>query len=192
MVQSVIRGPTATEFLEWITPSDLQSLPAYSSTLSVLLNENGGIIDDLMITKHAPDAFYVVTNAGRRERDIAWFQTAIKEWNAKHDPVELEILADWGLLALQGPEAANYLQGLTSFDLRELTFGKCAWIPIEGFNLHVARGGYTGEDGFEISISPSETVEVAQLLSKSPVQLTGLGARQPAFRGWHVPLRARP
>ncbi|EIW59966.1 glycine cleavage system T protein [Trametes versicolor FP-101664 SS1] len=177
MVQSVIRGPTATEFLEWITPSDLQSLPAYSSTLSVLLNENGGIIDDLMITKHAPDAFYVVTNAGRRERDIAWFQTAIKEWNAKHDPVELEILADWGLLALQGPEAANYLQGLTSFDLRELTFGKCAWIPIEGFNLHVARGGYTGEDGFEISISPSETVEVAQLLSKSPVQLTGLGAR---------------
>lgn len=97
-----IRGATATEFLEWITPSDLQSLPAYSSTLSVLLNENGGIIDDLMITKHAPDAFYVVTNAGRRERDIAWFQTAIKEWNAKHDPVELEILADWGLLALQG------------------------------------------------------------------------------------------
>ncbi|OJT11080.1 hypothetical protein TRAPUB_12409 [Trametes pubescens] len=177
MVQSIIRGPTATEFLEWITPSDLQSLPAYSSTLSVLLNENGGIIDDLMITKHAEDAFYLVTNAGRRSRDIPWFHQAIKEWNKKHDPIELEILADWGLLALQGPEAAQYLQGLTSFDLRELTFGKCAWVPVEGFNLHVTRGGYTGEDGFEISTPPLETVDVAKLLSKSPVQLTGLGAR---------------
>ena len=49
-----------------------------------------------------------------------------------------------------GPEAAQYLQGLTSFDLRELTFGRSAFVPIEGFNLHVARGGYTGEDGFEV------------------------------------------
>lgn len=52
---------------------------------------------------------------------------------------------------MPGPEAAQYLQGLTSFDLRELTFGRCAFVPIEGFNLHVARGGYTGEDGFEVS-----------------------------------------
>lgn len=51
-----------------------------------------------------------------------------------------------------GPEAAQYLQGLTSFDLKELTFGKSAFVPIEGFNLHVARGGYTGEDGFEVTI----------------------------------------
>ena len=93
-----------------------------------------------------------------------------------------------------GPEAAAYLQNLTSFDLKELTFGKSAFVPIEGFNLHVARGGYTGEDGFEvsrtylmpfpilkcfdkISIPPSQTTEVAKLLSKQPVQLTGLGAR---------------
>ncbi len=95
------------------------------------------------------------------------------------------------------------MQGLTSFDLRGLTFSRSAFIPIKGFNLHVARGGYTGEDGFEvrthcvffllsvplarcttdsydfrqISIPPSQTIEVAQLLSKSPVQLTGLGAR---------------
>jgi aminomethyltransferase len=96
-----------------------------------------------------------------------------------------------------GPEAASYLQSLTSFDLRTLTFGKSAFVPIEGFSLHVARGGYTGEDGFEvcfiwyaleflannqryvfqISIPPAHTLEVAHLLSKPPVQLTGLGAR---------------
>ncbi|KDQ61979.1 hypothetical protein JAAARDRAFT_55242 [Jaapia argillacea MUCL 33604] len=182
MVQTNFRGATATAFLEWVTPSSLTSLTPYSSTLSVLLNEKGGIIDDTVITKHAPDAYYVVTNAGRRDRDLAWFKQKLEEWNASTEKsgegkVEMEVLENWGLLALQGPEAADYLQGLTSFDLRGLTFGKSAFVPMEGFNLHVARGGYTGEDGFEISIPPSQTVEVAQLLSKSPVQLTGLGAR---------------
>ncbi|KAJ7598976.1 hypothetical protein C8J56DRAFT_915558 [Mycena floridula] len=180
MVQSYFRGPTATQFLEWLTPSSLNSLGRYNSTLSVLLNEQGGIIDDTIITKHDSDSFYVVTNAGRRDRDLEWFKTKLAEWNSKpgsEGPVEMEILEDWGLLALQGPQAASYLQGLTSYDLRGLTFGQSAFVPIEGFNLHVARGGYTGEDGFEISIPPSQTVEVAELLSKTPVQLTGLGAR---------------
>ncbi|KAF9483028.1 glycine cleavage system T protein [Pholiota conissans] len=181
MVQSNFRGKTVTEFLEWLTPSSLASLKPYSSTLTVLLNPEGGIIDDTIVTKHASDAFYVVTNAGRRDRDLAWFKEKIQEWNAsekgKEGPVEHEVLENWGLLALQGPDAAAYLQGLTSFDLKQLTFGTSAFVPIEGFNLHVARGGYTGEDGFEISIPPSQTVEVAELLSKSPVQLIGLGAR---------------
>lgn len=149
------RGSGAAAFLEWLTPSSLSSLDPYSSTLSVLLNEKGGIIDDTVITKHAPDAWYVVTNAGRRERDLAWFKDKVAEWNngegaQKHGKVEHEVLEEWGLLALQGPEAAQYLQALTSFDLKALTFGKSAFVPIEGFNLHVARGGYTGEDGFEV------------------------------------------
>lgn len=181
MMQSNFRGATATQFLEWLTPSSLSTLEPYSSTLSVLLNEKGGIIDDTVITKHAQDAFYVVTNAGRRDRDLPWFQQKLEEWNAseraKDGKVELEVLENWGLLALQGPEAANYLQKFTSYDLKQLTFGKSAFVPIEGFNLHVARGGYTGEDGFEISIPPSQTVEVAKLLSQDPVWLTGLGAR---------------
>ncbi|PPR05233.1 hypothetical protein CVT24_010339 [Panaeolus cyanescens] len=181
MVQSNFRGKTATQFLEWLTPSSLSALKPYSSTLTVLLNEEGGIIDDTIVTKHAQDAFYVVTNAGRRDRDLAWFKEKLDEWNAsekgKEGPVEHEILEDWGLVALQGPQAASYLQSLTSFDLKQLVFGTSAFVPIEGFNLHVARGGYTGEDGFEISIPPSKTVEVAKLLSKPPVQLIGLGAR---------------
>ncbi|KAI0057354.1 glycine cleavage system T protein [Artomyces pyxidatus] len=181
MVQSNFRGKTATQFLQWLTPSSLSSLNYYTSTLSVLLNESGGIIDDTVITKHADDAFYVVTNAGRRAEDLAWFAQKLEEWNssdrASQGKVEHEVLEGWGLLALQGPESANYLQALTSYDLRALTFGKSAFVPLEGFNLHVARGGYTGEDGFEISIPPAHTVQVAHLLSKSPVQLTGLGAR---------------
>ena len=105
-------GPTATQFLEWITPSGLAALDPYSSTLSVLLNEKGGIIDDTVITKHASDAFYVVTNAGRRDRDLAWFKEKVAEWNKtdlakKEGGVEHEVLENWGLLALQGVYAIH-------------------------------------------------------------------------------------
>ena len=175
------RGATATQFLEWLTPSSLSTLAPYTSTLSVLLNERGGIIDDTVITKHAPDAFYVVTNAGRRLEDLTWFAARLAEWNAseraKDGPVEHELLDGWGLLALQGtsylshmrrfesqplmtlktgqtigPASADHLQALTSYDLRALTFGRSAFVPLEGINVHVARGGYTGEDGFEVSL----------------------------------------
>lgn len=84
----------------------MASLKPYSSTLSVLLNEKGGIIDDTIVTKHASDAFYVVTNAGRRNEDLAWFKQKLEEWNAsdkgKAGPVEHEVLDNWGLVALQG------------------------------------------------------------------------------------------
>ncbi len=99
------RGKTATEFLEWLTPSSLSSLKPYSSTLTVLLNEHGGIIDDTIVTKHAFDAFYVVTNAGCRDKDLSWFKSKLEEWNAsrgREGPVEHEVLEDWGLVALQG------------------------------------------------------------------------------------------
>lgn len=104
------RGKTATEFLEWLTPSSLSLLTPYSSTLSVILNENGGIIDDTVITKHAADAFYVVTNASRRDRDLTWFKQKLEEWNvsekAQNGRVEMEVLENWGLLALQGSTIA--------------------------------------------------------------------------------------
>ncbi|KAF9489606.1 glycine cleavage system T protein [Pleurotus eryngii] len=177
MLQSHFRGPGATAFLEKLTPSCLSSLKPYTSTLSVLLNEDGGIIDDMIITKHAEDAYYVVTNAGRRDRDMAWFKERLKDKEIA-GKVDWEVLDGWGLLALQGPQAASFLQSLTSFDLRQLTFGRTAYIPIEGFNLHVARGGYTGEDGFEISIPPNQTLAFTELVYKNPpVQLCGLGAR---------------
>ena len=147
----------------------------------MLLNERGGIIDDTVITKHAEDAFYVVTNAGRRDRDLPWFESKLAEWNASPraaaGPVTLEVLDGWGLLALQGPAAAAHLQALTPFDLRTLTFGRAAFADVAGVRVHVARGGYTGEDGFEVSVPPADTCALAGLLAAAPAQLTGLGAR---------------
>lgn len=99
-------GLSALAFLEHLTPSSLSSLPEHGSTLSVLLNPQGGIIDDTIVTKHTDDRFYVVTNAGRRERDLAWFAEKLQAWNSeqgKDKAVSMEVLDGWGLVALQGP-----------------------------------------------------------------------------------------
>lgn len=81
-----------------------------------------------------------------------------------HFKVWFHALAMYTRNSLQstGPAAASYLQELTSFDLRQLTFGTSAFVPIEGFNVHVARGGYTGEDGFEVKL-PTNSVELCDL-----------------------------
>ncbi|KAN0135921.1 hypothetical protein V8E53_006373 [Lactarius tabidus] len=121
-------------FLEWLAPSSLSTLELYTSTLSVLLNGQGGIIDYKMITKHASD---VVTNAAR----------ARKTWRGSRRGQRSGTPA--------GPAAADHLQALASYDLRVLTFGHSAIVPLGGINVHVARGGYSGENGVE-STTPVE------------------------------------
>jgi aminomethyltransferase len=91
--------------MEWITPAALASLPDFNSTLSVLLNKQGGIIDDTIVTKHSANRYYVVTNGGRRDRDVAWITRQVKSWNAQHtseDTVTFTPMYDQGLVALQG------------------------------------------------------------------------------------------
>ena len=175
MVQHRFKGPKAAAFLEKLTPSDLQGLEPFRSTLSVLLNEEGGILDDLMITKLADDEFYVVTNAGRRQEDVSWFKQAI----SRSDGVTHEILDSHGLVALQGPSAAAALQNLTSTDLSATKFGSCIHTTLGSVEVLASRSGYTGEDGFEISIPTPEATNqvVSMLMESSEVQFAGLAAR---------------
>jgi glycine cleavage system aminomethyltransferase T len=172
------RGPTVTEFLEYLTPSSLNVLSKNSSTLSVFMLPSGGILDDTMITRHSSDTFYIVTNAGRREEDLEYFAKQLKEWNMKQGPdkvVQHEILEGWGLVALQGPKAAEYLQGFIDSpkeaelisDLKELTFGRVGWAKISGKKVHIARGGYTGEDGFEVRTCLQVLHSVPKMSSRS-------------------------
>ena len=112
MLQHVFTGKSSLEFLSSLCPSSLGSLAPWSSTLSVLLNEDGGIIDDMIVTKHGDDGhggqrFYVVTNAGRAEEDVAWITKKMDEWNGtegkgKGKEVKWERLEGYGLIALQG------------------------------------------------------------------------------------------
>lgn len=93
-------GPGALAFLSHLLPSSLSSLEPFTSTLSVLLNHEGGILDDTVVTRQDGEKFYVVTNAGRRNEDLAWIGDRLKEW--KGESVNHDILENWGLVALQG------------------------------------------------------------------------------------------
>lgn len=176
MLQQNLSGDDVIPFLDKITPSDFKSLKPWTNQLSVLLNKEGGIVDDTIITKHDDDKhFYIVTNAGTREGDLAFFKEEAKAFDVKFD------IIDNALIALQGPTAAKVLQHFTNEDLSKIYFGNSKFIKIPGFNneeIHLARGGYTGEDGFELSIPNKISVDFTQeLLGNEEVKPIGLAAR---------------
>lgn len=183
-----LTGPGALSFLHSVTPSDLTRLPQFQSTLSVFLHPvTGGIVDDLIITSHGPEDFYLVTNAACKDKDLAYISSNMESFSSD---VKHEVLTGQGLVALQGPLAKDilteYLTSMTGspVDLSKLYFGASVFveIPSLGEKLHIARAGYTGEDGFEISISEKNTETVTMGLldvgsTGSRIRLSGLGAR---------------
>jgi len=190
----MMSGPGAAQFLARITPSSPDSLQNHYSTLSCLLHpETGGIVDDTIISRLDADKFYVVTNAGCREKDIEYLTSELERWQADGQPaVNWEQLDDYGLIALQGPLSSAILSEVMSNTsaqekLETLYFGQSRYITIQAGsqeipNILVSRGGYTGEDGFELSIPGAEaSVAVAKALFESagPEKLhwAGLGAR---------------
>lgn len=193
MVQRIFSGPGAAAFLQRVTPSNLEALSVNSSTLSALLHpETGGIVDDTVITKLGPEAFYVVTNAACREKDDAYFASELASFSGP--AVRHEKQDHKGLIALQGPLSAEILNSALAapedgLDLSKLFFGTCATARLKTPNggppsapVLISRGGYTGEDGFEISIpSAADTVAVTEALlagaGPEKLQLAGLGAR---------------
>lgn len=183
-----------------VTPSSLDKLTPNTSTLSCLLEVGtGGIIDDTVITRRGEDSFYFVTNAGRRTEDLVFLQAEIDVYRASHgaDSIKWDILEDRALVALQGPQAASALQPLinttastANTDLSTLYFGQCRelylTLPDGSATPHpllISRTGYTGEDGFEISIptagAPTLPQDIVNLLltDKNTVRLAGLAAR---------------
>jgi aminomethyltransferase len=193
MVQHRFSGPGATQFLQTLTPAGLATLGTHQSTLSTfLLRTTGGIVDDTIITRLGPQLFYVVTNAGCRDKDLEYLKEELDAFKAGGgEKVEWEVLEGWGLVALQGPLSAEVLEGVLvdpeEARLKEMYFGHSKFLKVKladgGLSgpLLVSRGGYTGEDGFEISVSPEETVAVTKTLLRSAgpekLQLAGLGAR---------------
>ncbi|KAN0117392.1 glycine cleavage system T protein [Hyaloscypha variabilis] len=193
MVQHRFSGPGSNAFLERITPASIAGLEAHRSGLSTLLwPVTGGIVDDTIITRLGPESFYVVTNAACREKDLKYFEEQLSEFkNEGGEEVEWEILEGWGLVALQGPLSEDILSSVLiepeGTQLKELYFGQSQFIKVKLLSgeasspLLVSRGGYTGEDGFEISIPPTEAVAVTETLlqnaTKERLQLAGLGAR---------------
>ena len=173
MGQCAITAPdfdTACATLEKIVPADLKSLAPGQQRYSQLLSEAGGILDDLMITRQTA-GFYVVVNAGRKIGDFAHLMSNLP------DVVELKTWNDHSLLALQGPKAEAVLSALDA-KAQSIAFMHSAQLSLGGIEAHVSRSGYTGEDGFEISLRSEHAAKLWQLLlANEAVKPIGLGAR---------------
>ncbi|HEV7661622.1 MAG TPA: glycine cleavage system aminomethyltransferase GcvT [Allosphingosinicella sp.] len=170
MGQLVVAGGDPQKGLESLLPADLALLKDGRLRYSLLLNEEGGIIDDLMVTRRG-DHFYVVVNGATKAGDIAHLEARLPR------PIVVDHMKEQALLALQGPKAVDALSRLAP-GAEELGFMTGAAFEIGGARAWISRSGYTGEDGFEISILARDADKVADLLADQPeVKPIGLGAR---------------
>ena len=170
MGQVVIKGNGADEWLETLVPGNIIDLKENKIRYTTFTNEDGGILDDLMITRRNDDIFMVV-NAACKEQDINHMLSNLP------NHLELIEITDRALVALQGPEAAKvlarFVDGLDEMPFMSYTEGK-----IKGVDCFISRCGYTGEDGHEISIPADKAEEVCKaLLAEVEVEAIGLGAR---------------
>lgn len=159
---------TAALALETLIPADVLGLAEGRQRYGLFTNDQGGILDDLMFANRG-DHYLLVVNAACADQDIALLQTL--------EGVEITPVTDRGLLALQGPEAANMLARLVP-DAADMKFMDSRILDWDGDDIWVSRSGYTGEDGYEISVPNARMVEFAEaLLAHDDVAPIGLGAR---------------
>ncbi|MFP4003708.1 MAG: glycine cleavage system aminomethyltransferase GcvT [Alphaproteobacteria bacterium] len=176
MGQAVLEGPdfeTVARALEALVPGDILALKPGRMRYTLLLNGEGGIVDDLMVTRDADESagrLFLVVNAARKTVDLPLIESALP------DGVSLRRLGS-ALLALQGPEAEAVLARFIP-EAAEMAFMSARPSPMFGQEVLVSRSGYTGEDGFEISVPAEAAEEIARaLLDSQRVEPIGLGAR---------------
>ena len=178
MGQSFLTAPdhaTAAAALEALVPGEIAKLGLGRLRYTMLLNEAGGILDDLMVTRSvSPDddgRLMLVVNAACKDADYAHLQANLP------DSVKLTTIDDRALLALQGPTAASVMAKWCP-QAADMGFMTGASARFDGVDCHISRSGYTGEDGYEISIAADKADQVTRtLLSHDDVEMIGLGAR---------------
>jgi aminomethyltransferase len=170
MGQLLLSGPDLDAAVEAVLPIDLSTLKLGQQRYSLLLDEEGGVLDDLMVSRW-PDALYLVVNGATKWDDIGTLREALP------DDITIHHMDEHALLALQGPKAVDALARHVP-EAAGLTFMKFGTFKLAGHDVTIARAGYTGEDGFEISLPAEAAAEVADLLCAEPeVKPIGLGAR---------------
>jgi aminomethyltransferase len=172
MGQLLISGPGATEALEALLPADISALKETRIRYSLLLADDGGILDDLMITRIGPDEFYMVVNGATKWEDIGHLREYLP------DEITLNHLDDQALLALQGPASAAVMDRIMPGLTGSIAFMQGTSVDWRGMTVGIGRSGYTGEDGFELSLPASHVALLADVLcEQAEVKPIGLGAR---------------
>ncbi|WP_029835478.1 glycine cleavage system aminomethyltransferase GcvT, partial [Vibrio parahaemolyticus] len=170
MGQLRLIGEGAAAFLETLVPVDIVDLESGKQRYAFFTNEEGGIMDDLMVA-NLGDHLFVVVNAACKEQDIAHLKAHLLSG------VELEVIEDRALLAIQGPQAATVLARFAP-EVADMLFMDIRKVEILGAECIVSRSGYTGEDGYEISVPADKAEELARkLTAEEEVEWIGLGAR---------------
>ncbi|WP_337158835.1 glycine cleavage system aminomethyltransferase GcvT [Pseudomonas putida] len=172
MGQIRLRGNDAAKALESLVPVDIIDLPVGMQRYAMFTNEQGGILDDLMVANLGDDELFLVVNAACKDQDLAHLQ--------KHIGTRCQIqplFEERALLALQGPAAVKVLERLAP-EVASMTFMQFRPVTLLGAECYVSRSGYTGEDGYEISVPVADAEALARrLLAEPEVQPIGLGAR---------------
>ncbi len=169
MGQVILRGENVGEKLETLCPQAYATLKGGKARYGFFTNDQGGIMDDLIVS-NAGDHFFVVVNAALRHQDIPHMQAHL-------DGVEVTEIFDRALVAVQGPKAEDVVGGLSPA-ARDLKFMETTVADINGVECRISRLGYTGEDGYEISIPEDKAVEISKaFLSHDDCEPAGLGAR---------------
>lgn len=170
MGQVRLHGAHAAEALEKLVPGDISALEAGRTRYTMFTNDEGGILDDLMVTQHG-DYLYLVINAACKDADIAHLRAGLS------GDCEIEILEDRALLALQGPKASAVMSRY-AHAARHMSFMSAEELHIADIPCFITRSGYTGEDGYEISVPLDAAEDLARLLlDEDEVMPVGLGAR---------------
>ena len=168
-----LHGDRCRNFLRHLLANSIDKLKTTGKALySCMLNERGGVIDDLIVYFLADDFFRLVVNASTRDKDLAWIERQAKPFNLR-----VEERPELAMIAVQGPNARNKVHSLLSAGTaaRLAKLGK--FVAIEADGLFIARTGYTGEDGYEITLPQEQAVELWHRLIDAGVAPAGLGAR---------------
>ena len=171
MGQIRLVGKNVKRALESLVPVDIIDLPLMKLRYALFTNKDGGVMDDLMVTNLGDDSLFLVVNAACKEADLEHLLNNIGV------ECKVEFIEDVALLALQGPKAHEVLAEIAP-STSEMTFMTAKQLVINGIDCFITRSGYTGEDGFEISLLAKDAEELAKLLlSNVEVEWVGLGAR---------------
>ena len=173
MGEILVKGPEALSLLQKATCNDVSKLEDGRAQYNGLLYPTAGFVDDILVYRMAADDYFVVVNAANSDKDFEWLLECAKGMDVEVTNAS----ADYAQLALQGPNAEKILQPFTDVDLSSMKYYRFARGKVSGAPAIVSRTGYTGEDGFEIYVAPSEGPLLFKKIIEAGVTPCGLGAR---------------